>query len=45
MVTFKDGSKYDGDWKKGKRHGQGTKFFADGKVDRQGAWEKSEFKG
>ena len=39
--TFANGSKYVGEFKYGKGHGQGTFTFADGTVD-NGIWKDSE---
>jgi len=41
-MTFPDGGKYVGQWKEGKRHGQGTMTDADGTV-RKGIWKDDEF--
>ena len=39
--THSSGGKYDGEWKDGKEHGQGTFTFADGRVE-EGIWEFGE---
>ena len=38
------GNKYVGEWKDGKKHGQGTYTYADGTIEK-GLWENDEFKG
>ena len=41
-IIFSDGSKYVGEWKNRKWHGQGTYTFADGSV-KEGIWENGDF--
>ena len=41
-LKFPDGSKYVGEVKNGKRHGQGTYTHADGTVEK-GIWKNGEF--
>ena len=40
-MTYYDGDKYVGEWKKGKRHGQGTYTFSNG-VRWVGEWKDDE---
>jgi hypothetical protein len=37
-MVFKDGTKYDGNWVKGKQHGAGTLYDLGGKI-KQGNWQ------
>ena len=39
-----EGDKYVGEWKDGRKHGQGTYTFSDGRVF-QGLWENNKFLG
>ena len=41
-LTSASGEKYVGEFKDGKRHGQGTYTYADGRVE-EGIWENNEF--
>ena len=43
-MTYKDGSKYVGEWEGAHRHGQGTHTWADGTVYK-GQWEFGRFRG
>ena len=43
-MIYSDGSKYEGEWQKGKQHGLGTFTFPDGKI-KSGKWAKGEFLG
>jgi hypothetical protein len=31
-MYYKNGTKYDGEWVDGKKHGHGVKYFADGHI-------------
>ena len=42
-VTSRDGNTYVGEWKDGKRNGQGTEYRADGTILRSGIWENGAF--
>jgi len=42
IQNYPDGSKYVGEWKDGKKHGQGTFTHSDGLVE-QGRWESNRF--
>jgi hypothetical protein len=42
--TFPDGAKYVGEFNKGgKFHGEGTLYFANGRVEKTGQWKDNEF--
>ncbi|MDB4089815.1 hypothetical protein N9540_00945 [Gammaproteobacteria bacterium] len=43
-MTYPDGENYVGEFKDGKRHGQGTYTYANGEVVK-GLWENGKFKG
>jgi hypothetical protein len=34
----RDGDRYDGDWRSGKRHGRGRSYSAESKNDFEGTW-------
>ncbi len=40
-----DGDKYEGEWKEGKYHGEGTLYVASKKIKQEGVWEAGVFKG
>ena len=40
-MTYSDGSKYIGEWKDGKLHGQGTYYFPDGRK-MKGEWRRGK---
>lgn len=42
-MTYPDGTYYDGQWKKGYKHGQGVQSLEDGRL-RRGEWEIGELK-
>ena len=47
-LTFANGNKYEGEWRDGKRNGQGTlytKNFFGIKITKQGQWRNGEFIG
>ena len=37
--------RYDGEWKDGKRHGQGKEFLQNGELLHAGTWVEGEFQG
>ena len=39
-----NGEKYEGEWKDGKRNGQGTFTYADGKMS-EGQWRNDQYVG
>ena len=43
VLYSNDGSKFDGRWQKGLRHGPGKEFAHDGTVRRDGIWNKGTF--
>jgi len=45
VLTWDDGSKYEGLWKDDCFHGKGTFYSEEGKVLLKGIWEKGKFKG
>ena len=42
-IIYSDGSKYVGEWKDGKWHGQGTLYYAYGGVEQEGTFENNKF--
>ena len=40
-MTYSDGAKYEGDWKDGKRHGQGTLTWTNGNMY-EGEWKDNK---
>ena len=43
-MTYEDGSKYDGEWKEGKRYGKGTLIYEDGSKY-EGEWKNGKKNG
>ena len=44
IMNYEDGSKYDGEWKEGKRYGKGTLTYEDG-AKYVGEWKDGEMDG
>ena len=44
VYVERDGSRYEGEWKDGKRHGKGQLVYTNG-VTKQGFWEGGDYKG
>jgi hypothetical protein len=44
LYKYKEGDQYDGEFKKGKRHGQGKYIFLDGSYQ-EGEWENNKLEG
>ena len=42
---YTSGAYYEGQMKDGLSHGQGTEYFADGRLGRKGRWENDKFIG
>ena len=42
-LLYASGRKYVGDWKDGKKDGQGTMYLADGAIDQSGIWVNGAF--
>jgi DnaJ domain/MORN repeat len=42
-LLYESGRKYVGDWKDGKKNGQGTVYLADGAMDQSGIWVNGAF--
>ena len=44
-INSKTAEKYEGNWHMGKRHGQGTEFYKDGKMKYEGSFSNSIYNG
>jgi len=42
-MSYKDGNKYSGDFREGKRHGFGVETGKDGEIRFKGTWKKDKF--
>ncbi len=42
IVSYKDGSKYEGQWKNGQRNGEGVIFYNNGEKEYEGHWKDDQ---